>query len=80
MKILTPRNNKDYYDYLSGIFGIDEKIVFDLQKFTIISRLDLPIFSYKPLEKDAPKKEKPSRQWRDKKVTEYECAKFECLL
>ncbi len=25
MKILTPRKNKDYYDYLSGIYGIDEK-------------------------------------------------------
>lgn len=80
MKILTPRNNKDYYDYLTGIYGIDEKVVFDRRKFTIISRLDLPIFSYKPLEKDAPKKEIPSWLWRDKKVPEYECAKFECLL
>ena len=45
MKILTPRNNKDYYDYLTGIYGIDEKVVFDRRRFTIISRLDLPIFS-----------------------------------
>ena len=29
MKILTPRNNKDYYDYLTGIYGIDEKVVYD---------------------------------------------------
>ena len=26
MKILTPRNNKDYYDYLAGIYGMDEKL------------------------------------------------------
>lgn len=80
MKILTPRNNKDYYDYLTGIYGIDEKVVFDRRQFPILSRLDHPIFSSELLENDAPKKEKPSWQWRDKKVPEYECAKFKCLL
>lgn len=27
MKILTPRNNKDYYDYLSGIFSLYRKTI-----------------------------------------------------
>ena len=34
MKILSPRNNKDYYDYLTGIYGMDEKAVFDRRKKT----------------------------------------------
>lgn len=80
MKILTPRNNKDYYDYLTGIYDIDEKVVFDRRKFTILSRLDHPIFSYELLEKDAPKKEKPSWQWKNKRIPEYEGTKFDCLL
>ena len=45
MKILTPRNNKDFYDYLTGIYGIDEKVVFDRRTFTILKNLDSPIFS-----------------------------------
>ena len=80
MKILTPRNNKDYYDYLTGIYGMDEKIVFDRRKFTILSRLNHPLFTSELLEKDAPKKEKPSWQWKDKRIPEYEGRKFECLL
>lgn len=27
MIILTPRNNKDYYDYLNGIYGISNPIL-----------------------------------------------------
>ena len=80
MKILTPRNNKDYYDYLTGIYGMDEKIVFDRRKFTILSRVDHPLFSSELLAKDAPKKEKPSWQWKNKQIPEYEGTKFECLL
>lgn len=45
MKIITPRNNKDFYDYLTGIYGIDEKVVFDRRTFTILKNLDSPIFS-----------------------------------
>lgn len=56
MKILTPRNNKDYYDYLTGIYGIDEKVVYDRRQFTTLARLDSPFFSYSRVEKDAPKK------------------------
>lgn len=80
MKILSPRNNKDYYDYLTGIYGMDEKIVFDRRKFTILSRLNLPLFTSELLEQDAPKKEKPSWQWKNKRVPEYEGTKFKCLL
>ena len=80
MKILTPRNNKDYYDYLTGIYGIDDKIVLDRRKFTILSRLDNPLFTSELLEKDAPKKEKPSWQWEDKRIPEFEGTKFICLL
>lgn len=80
MKILTPRNNKDYYDYLTGIYGMDEKIVFDRRKFTILSRLDHPILSYDVLEKDAPKKKVYPWLWKDKQVPEYEGTKFHCLL
>ncbi|MBD5385599.1 hypothetical protein HDR69_04135 [bacterium] len=80
MKILTPRNNKDYYDYLTGIYGMDEKIVFDRRKFTILSRLDHPILSYEVLEKAAPKRKINPWLWKDKQVPEYEGAKFHCLL
>ena len=80
MKILTPRNNKDYYDYLTGIYGVDEKIVFDRRKFTILSRLNHPLFTSELLEKDAPKKERPLWQWEDKRIPEYEGTKFKCLL
>lgn len=29
MKIIDKRGNKDYYDYLAGIYGIDEKLILD---------------------------------------------------
>ena len=80
MKILTPRNNKDYYDYLTGIYGVDDKVVYDRRQFTILSRLNHPLFSSELLEKDAPKKEKPSWEWKNKQIPEYEGTKFECLL
>ena len=44
MIILTPRNNKDFNDYLTGIYGIDEKIVFDRRNFTSLKNLDSPLF------------------------------------
>ncbi len=57
MKILTPRNNKDYYDYLTGIYGEDEKIVYDRRVFTVLTNLDSPLFSYVSTPNDSPKKE-----------------------
>ncbi|MBD5367931.1 MAG: hypothetical protein HDR83_01545 [Bacteroides sp.] len=80
MKILTPRNNKDYYDYLSGIYGVDEKVVFDRRNFTILSRLTSPLFFYERTEKDSPKREVPSWMRKDKKIPEYEGTIYHCLL
>ncbi|MCH5327865.1 MAG: hypothetical protein J1E02_02495 [Coprobacter sp.] len=45
MKIITPRNNKDFYDYLTGIYGIDEKVVFDRRVFNVLKSSDSPLFS-----------------------------------
>lgn len=83
MKILTPRNNKDYYDYLTGIYGIDEKVVYDRRQFTILARLDSPFFSHSRMEKDAPKKEIRSWKWsgrRGKWVTEAVADETYCML
>lgn len=63
MKILTPRNNKDYYDYLTGIYGIDDKIVYDRRQFSILARLDSMFFNFSRREKDSPKKEDRSWEW-----------------
>ena len=57
MKILTPRNNKDYYDYLSGIYGIDDKVVYDRREFNILENIDSPYFSKIKKEEDKPKQE-----------------------
>ena len=84
MKILTPRNNKDYYDYLTGIYGIDEKVVFDRRNFTLLSTVDYPIFNYTPNDHDKPKQER--RSWervgnKCKWVINYEATQqFKCML
>lgn len=39
MKILN-RGKKDYYDYLAGVYGIDQDIVFDRREFTVLSHLN----------------------------------------
>ena len=57
MKILTSRNNKDYYDYLTGIYGIDDKVVYDRREFTILANSDSLFFNHTILEKDTPKKD-----------------------
>lgn len=61
MKILTPRNNKDYYDYLTGIYGMDEKVVYDRRNFTLLSTIDSPMFNYTRSDLDKPKQER--RSW-----------------
>lgn len=63
MKILTPRNNKDYYDYLTGIYGMDPMVVYDRRQFTVLARLDAPFFSKTATEKDTPKEEIRTRKW-----------------
>lgn len=44
MRILTPRNNKDFYDYLTGIYGIDERVIFDRRSFTSLKNMDSYLF------------------------------------
>lgn len=83
MKILTPRNNKDYYDYLTGIYGEDEKIVYDRRSFTVLTNLDSTLFSYVSTPKDSPKREVRRSQWvgnRLKKVSVYQATDLFCIL
>lgn len=83
MKILTPRNNKDYYDYLTGVYGIDEKVVYDRRQFTVLARLDSPFFNYAKMDKDAPKKEIRTTEWTGrhcKWVTKYVTTELHCML
>lgn len=44
MIILTPRKNKDFYDILTGIYGIDERVIFDRRNFTSLKNLESPLF------------------------------------
>jgi hypothetical protein len=44
MKIIT--KNKDYYDFLQGIYGVDEKIILDRTKYPTIHFKDLIFFNY----------------------------------
>lgn len=84
MKILTPRKNKDYYDYLSGIYGIDKKVVYDRRRFTLLSTLDIPHFNYCKSNLDKPKEE--MRSWdkvgrRYKWITKYVATQiYHCML
>lgn len=83
MKILTSRNNKDYYDYLTGIYGIDDKVVYDRRKFTVLESIDSAFFNHSTLEKDAPKKEVRTCKWigcHCKWVTEYKATELYCML
>lgn len=83
MKIISPRNNKDYYDYLSDIYGVDEMIVYDRRQSTLLSRRETPFFNYERLETDKPRR----KEWRWEKIggryqkIEYMIGKLsECLL
>lgn len=83
MKILTSRKNKDYYDYLTGIYGIDEKVVFDRRQFTVLTSLDSPFFNYQRNERDKQKTKERTREWIGRKcqwVTKYVGTDFHCLL
>lgn len=83
MKILTSRNNKDYYDYLTGIYGIDDKVVDDRREFTILANSDSLFFNHTILEKDTPKKDIRTRKWVGrhwKWATEYRATELHCML
>lgn len=83
MKILTTRSNKDYYDYLTGIYGIDDKVIYDRREFTILSNSVSLFFNRTLLEKDAPKKKIRTRKWVGrhwKWETEYKATELYCML
>ena len=83
MKILTPRKNKDYYDYLSGIYGIDEKVVYDRRLFKVLKSLDIPFFNYNRLETDRPKKEDRYLEWNGRRhqwITKQIGVIYKCML
>ncbi len=83
MKILTPRNNKDYYDYLTGIYGMDPMVVYDRRQFTVLARLDTPFFNKTATEKDTQKEEIRTQKWIDRHwiwVNEYVATTLYCML
>lgn len=84
MKILSPRNHKDYYDYLTGIYGVDEKVVYDRRQSTLLSTLNIPVINYCPIKQDAPKIAERSWELVGKKhkwVIKYVVTQiFHCML
>ena len=46
MKILDKRGSKDYYDYLTGVYGIDDKLVLDRRKKTFFGIIPTKISLY----------------------------------
>lgn len=84
MKILSQRNHKDYYDYLTGIYGVDEKVVYDRRQSTLLSTLNIPVISYCPIKQDAPKIAERSWELVGKKhkwVIKYVVTQiFHCML
>jgi hypothetical protein len=66
MKILNRRGEKDYYDYLVSIMGMDEKVVYDRRNSTVVHASDIHLFDFptgydlyfsrKPFKCDEPKK------------------------
>ena len=66
MKIID--NKKDYYDYLQGIMGIDEKVTYDRRGSTVVGPSEYYVFNYpygfdlffskKPFTCDKPKTKK----------------------
>ena len=38
--LILNKGKKDYYDYLAGVYGIDQDIVFDRREFTVLSHIN----------------------------------------
>ena len=80
MKILKRQGQKDYYDFLEQIYGIDELLVYDRRDAVSINPtkpLNLNVhawFGVEPMLEDEQKKD--IRRWKSKKIqTEEEKAK-----
>lgn len=79
MKIISKRGEKDYYDYIVGTMGIDEKVVYDRRGSVIVGESDFHCFDYphgydlffskKPFKCDRKKmKKKPWQSCRYKNI------------
>lgn len=83
MKIITPRGNKDYNDYLTGIYGEGEKVVFDRRQYNVLSASDSIPFNSGPLPQDRAKQKIKIYNWRARhchKEEVYIGRRFQCLL
>lgn len=50
--------NKDYYDYLSGIYGVDKSITFDRRCSTVVSNIDIAYITLRSRAASKQKEEK----------------------
>lgn len=83
MKIITQRGNKDYYDYLVGIYGEDEKVVYDRRQYNVLSGSDSIAFNANKLPKDRKKQKITDYKWHLRhihKIEHYVGQRYRCLL
>lgn len=83
MKIITPRSNKDYYDYLVGIYGEDEKVVYDRRQYNVLSGRDSIAFNANKLPQDRKKQKMMVYEWQSRHSHRIELhvgQRFCCLL
>lgn len=62
MKIING-GKKDYYDYLSGIYGIDEDIVYDRRNSIPFKELEFMFECFRPYKEPSDKKKKQYKQY-----------------
>jgi hypothetical protein len=75
MKVID--NKKDYYDYIVGTMGIDEKVVYDRRGSTIVGESDFYMFDY-PHDYDLYFSKKPFKSDGKKiKKTIWQSCKYE---
>lgn len=83
MKIITPRGNKDYYDYLVGIYGEDERVVYDRRQYNVLSGSNSMAFNTNKLPQDRKKQKMMVYEWQSRhcrRVEKYVGQRFHCLL
>ena len=75
MKIID--NKKDYYDYLQGIIGMDEKVVYDRRGSKVVSASEYYNFDY-PFDYDLYFSKKPFKcDTQKKRIKGWSSAKYE---
>ncbi len=83
MKIITPRGNKDYYDYLVGLFGEDEKVVYDRRQYHVLCASESIAFNTNKLSQDKKKQKMMVYEWQSRhcrRVERIVGRRFCCLL